>query len=98
MRAYPQPSAELGQLRAGRGVFWSAAGSVAPRRFGFGARVTSQPGLNPAACRKYKAPSPLRSAGALQNQAAALIVFRPHFESTVQAVHNQQAVRVYELP
>jgi len=52
----------------GRAHFWSAAGSEAPRRFGFGAGATPEPGVITAARRKSKAPSPLRSAGALQNR------------------------------
>ena len=50
-----------------RAHFWSAAGSEAPRRFGFGARARPEPCGNTGAGRKSKAPSPLRSAGALQN-------------------------------
>ena len=50
-------------------TFWSAAGSEAPRRFGLGARATPERGLNTATRRKSKAPSPLRSAGALQKLA-----------------------------
>src|ERR1044071_4498183 len=54
-------------LVAGRAHFWSAAGSEAPRRFGSGARARPEPCVNTGARRKSKAPSPLRSAGALQN-------------------------------
>jgi hypothetical protein len=55
---------------AGGANFWSAAGSEAPRRFGFGAGAALEPGLGSATRRKCKAPSPLRSAGALQNLTA----------------------------
>jgi hypothetical protein len=54
-------------LVARRVHFWSAAGSEAPRRFGFDARARPEPCVNTGARRKSKAPSPLRSAGALQN-------------------------------
>src|SRR6266540_3182255 len=60
-------------LVAGRAHFWSAAGSEAPRRFGFGARARPGPCVHTGARRKSKAPSPLRSAGALQNLNAEVV-------------------------
>src|SRR5438128_5720027 len=48
---------------------WSAAGSEAPRRFGFCGRVAHDLCVCTAVGRRSKAPSPLRSAGALQNLA-----------------------------
>ena len=50
-------------------VFWSAAGSEAPRRFGFGARARGR-SLR-GVLGRAKAPSPLRSAGALQKPGLA---------------------------
>ena len=64
-------------IMANTPVTWSAAGSEAPRRFGLGARVRPEPCFNTGARRKSKAPSPLRSAGALQNlNAEALTTYR----------------------
>src|SRR5204863_8641563 len=48
-------------------VFWSAAGSEAPRRFGF-CSVPERGATIAIRCRS-KAPSPLRYAGALQRSA-----------------------------
>src|SRR5436190_7154674 len=59
--------------------FWSPAGSEAPRRFAFGARASPEPCVTTDARRKSKAPSPLRSAGELQNLApgASNCLFTP---------------------
>ncbi len=68
--ALPTTCGIVPALLAGRAHFWSAAGSEgseAPRRFGLGARARPEPCFNTGARRKSKAPSPLCSAGALQN-------------------------------
>src|SRR5947207_2425134 len=50
-------------------ALWSAAGSGAPRRFGFFGGGWHEVGLSPSVGSRSKAPSPLRSAGALQKPA-----------------------------
>src|SRR5206468_9069837 len=50
---------------AGERASWSAAGSEAPRRFGWCGGVVHELGISTAVGRRSKAPSPLRSAGAL---------------------------------
>ena len=49
-----------------RASVWSAAGCGAPRRFGFFRRGPHEGGVSPIVGRRSKAPSPLRSAGAVQ--------------------------------
>src|SRR5438552_15726011 len=90
---FADPPTECGMVpvpRAGTSPFWSAAGSEAPRRFGFGTRAPPELALNTAARRKSKAPSPLRSADALQNQARPgpllLRLFLPSFVGGVEGV------------
>jgi hypothetical protein len=52
---------------AARDHLWIAAGIEAPRRCGFGAHARPEQCVITGARQKSKAPSPLRSAGALQN-------------------------------
>ena len=61
--------ADLRATVADAPAFWTAAGSEAPRRFGFSARGEQNAGVLRVYRRKSKAPSPLRSAGALHNLA-----------------------------
>ena len=82
--ALPTTCGIVPALVAGRAQFWSAAGSEAPRRFGFGARARPELCVNTGAGRKSKAPSPLRSAGALQNlNAGALNTYFGHSRGPV---------------
>ena len=52
-------------------ALWSAAGSEAPRRFGFFRRGTHDASVSRTVRERSKAASPLRSAGALQKLAAS---------------------------
>jgi len=75
---------------------WNAAGSEAPRRFGFCWRATHDLGVSTAVGSRAKAPSPLRSAGALQTwrglrrfMASLHSFFRMHWEHERLAVRRQ---------
>src|SRR5439155_4295829 len=66
-----------------------AAGSEAPRRFGFCGRATHDLGVSTAVRSRAKAPSPLRSAGALQNLAGPPTVPRkPPFDFRMHWDHE----------
>ena len=68
---------------------WSAAGSEAPRRFGFNGPVAHELGVSTAVGRRSKAPSSLRSAGALQNLADLLrFMDSPHADSAAHWDHE----------
>jgi hypothetical protein len=54
----------------GAAASWSAAGSAAPRRFGFLRRSAPEVGVFTTVGRRSKAPSPLRFAGAVQDATA----------------------------
>src|SRR5438045_9033810 len=64
-----QETGAVHNLGANAPASWSAAGSEAPRRFGWCGRVARPLGASTAVRRRSKAPSPLRSAGALQTRA-----------------------------
>jgi len=70
---------------------WSAAGSEAPRRFCYCGRDARELGVSIDVLTSSKAPSPLRSAGALHNLAGVPSVGRPSpFDTTpVTALHKQ---------
>jgi len=65
------PFISSGHPVVARQRFWSAPGSEAPRRFGFRQRGTYVASVSTAVGERSKAPSPLRSAGAVQKLAAS---------------------------